>query len=227
MNLNHSEARAITQKTCTVLIVDDHHLMREGLRTLLKDVSNLKIIAEAENGQDAVAFCHTHHPSIVLMDLSLPELDGIEAILQIHRGVPNTKILALTASATEIRAADSLNAGALGYVLKRSSKKELLQAIDTVLHGNLYLDPALNERQVIALMASTEESRRFALTRREKQVLKLIAQGDRNRDIANKLTISLKTVETHRLNLMHKLDAHNAAKLTCWAYRLGVLDNDA
>src|SRR5260364_439172 len=87
--------------------------MREGLRTLLDDVPNLKIIAEAENGQDAVAFGLTHHPSIVLMDLSLPELDGIEAIPQIHKGVPNTKILALTASATEVRAADALNAGAL------------------------------------------------------------------------------------------------------------------
>ncbi len=226
MNSNHLEVLAMPSKICTVLIVDDHDLMREGLHTLLKEVPNLKVIAEAGNGQDAIALCHTLHPSIVLMDLSLPELDGIEAILQIHRCFPSTRILALTASATEVRAADALNAGALGYVLKRSGKKELLRAIDTVLPGGLYLDPALNERQVIALMASTEESRRFALTRREKQVLKLIAQGDRNRDIANKLVISLKTVETHRLNLMHKLDAHNAAKLTCWAYRLGVLNNE-
>src|SRR5260363_413316 len=199
--------------------------MREGLRTLLDDVPNLKIIAEAENGQDAVALCHTHHPSIVLMDLSLPELDGIEAILQIHKGVPNTKILALTASATEVRAADAecrrswlcsetqqqeRAVASDGYRVSRQSVSghSLERAASHCAHGRYRRKPP------------------FCAHPAGKQVLKLIAEGDRNREIANKLTISLKTVETHRLNLMHKLDAHNAAKLTCRAYRLGVLDND-
>ncbi len=210
--------------TCSVLIVDDHSLMREGLRILLSSIPNVTVAAEAADGREAITLCRSLQPTIVLMDLSLPELDGIEAIRQIHRRFPNIKILALTA--TEVRAADAINAGAAGYVLKRSGKKELLQAIETVMQNRLYLDPALDETQIRALMANTGKAKQHALTARERQVLKLIAQGNPNRAIAEILIISLKTIETHRLNLMQKLDAHNAAELTRWAYRLGVLSDD-
>ncbi len=212
--------------TCSVLIVDDHSLMREGLRILLSSIPNVTVAAEAADGREAITLCRSLQPTIVLMDLTLPELDGIEAIRQIHRRFPNIKILALTATATEVRAADAINAGAAGYVLKRSGRKELLQAIETVMQNRLYLDPALDETQIRALMANTGKAKQHALTARERQVLKLIAQGNPNRAIAEILIISLKTIETHRLNLMQKLDAHNAAELTRWAYRLGVLSDD-
>ncbi len=212
--------------SCTVLIVDDHSLMREGLRILLNEIPNVTVVAEAADGRDAITLCRSIQPSIVLMDLSLPELDGIEAIRQIHRRFPEIRILALTATATEVRAAEALNAGASGYVLKRSGKKELLSAIEAVIQGRLYLDPALDETQIEALTTDPAKNTHHALTAREKQVLKLVAQGNPNRLIAEVLVVSPKTVETHRLNLMQKLDAHNAAELTRWAYRLGLLSDD-
>ncbi len=212
--------------SCTVLIVDDHSLMREGLRILLSEIPNVTVVAEAADGRDAITLCRSIQPSIVLMDLTLPELDGIEAIRQIHRRFPEIRILALTATATEVRAAEALNAGASGYVLKRSGKKELLNAIEAVIQGRVYLDPALDETQIEALITDPNKSTHHALTAREKQVLKLVAQGNPNRLIAEVLVVSPKTVETHRLNLMQKLDAHNAAELTRWAYRLGLLNDD-
>lgn len=212
--------------SCTVLIVDDHSLMREGLRILLSEIPNVTVVAEAADGRDAITLCRSIQPSIVLMDLTLPELDGIEAIRQIHRRFPEIRILALTATATEIRAAEALNAGASGYVLKRSGKKELLNAIEAVIQGRVYLDPALDETQIEALITDPNKNTHHALTARERQVLKLVAQGNPNRLIAEVLVVSPKTVETHRLNLMQKLDAHNAAELTRWAYRLGLLNDD-
>ncbi len=212
--------------SCTVLIVDDHSLMREGLRILLSEIPNVTVVAEAADGRDAITLCRSIQPSIVLMDLTLPELDGIEAIRQIHRRFPEIRILALTATATEVRAAEALNAGASGYVLKRSGKKELLNAIESVIQGRVYLDPALDETQIEALVTDPNKNTHHALTARERQVLKLVAQGNPNRLIAEVLVVSPKTVETHRLNLMQKLDAHNAAELTRWAYRLGLLNDD-
>jgi two-component system, LuxR family, secretion system response regulator SsrB len=231
MELQNETSQRLKDAVYNVLIVDDHSLMRDGLRVLLSNLPHVNIVAEAENGQDAIRLCGTVHPSIVLMDLNLPELDGIAAIQLIHRRFPAIRVLVLTATATEIRAAEAFNAGAFGYLLKRSSSRNLLTAIDTVHQGKLYLDAALDSVQINALRIRTLYNRHpknyKTLTAREKQVLKLIAQGDRNRNIADKLMISLKTVEAHRLSVMQKLAAHNAAELTRWAYRLGMLDNDA
>ena len=173
-----------------------------------------------------LAACRAHRPDIVVTELQLPSLDGIDAIRTIRRRWPDTRILVLSATTTEIRVAEALNAGAHGYVLKRSSSDTLLKAVHALRAGQQYIDAALNLGQIESMRQQTikvgTRVSSASLTTRERQVLKLIAEGGRNRDIAERLTISQKTVETHRLNMMQKLDAHNIAELVQWAHRLGI-----
>ena len=209
-----------------VLLVDDHQLMRQGVRALLASCSNIEVVvAEAADGRSAINACREFQPDVVLMDLSLPEIDGIESLRLIRRRWPEIRVLALTSVGEERRAAEALDAGAHGYVLKRSSGEALIAAILGSNHESCYIDPALDASQVAALRGDTSGNCGVVLTPREKQILKLVAEGSRNRDIAEKLIISLKTVETHRLNVMRKLNAHNAAELAQWARRLGILDD--
>ncbi|TPG64658.1 response regulator [Pseudomonas arsenicoxydans] len=207
-----------------LLLVDDHGLVREGLRGLLEDVKGISVIGEAGNGHEAIALCRELHPDIVLMDLSMPLLDGVSAVTMIRARWPAIRILALTANISESNAAFALDSGAHGYLLKRSRLNVLLMAIERVAAGLTFIDPEMNSLQVQALrINSGKTSAGSSLTGRERQILKLIAEGARNRDISALLSISLKTVETHRLNLMRKLDAHNAADLTQCAFRFGLL----
>lgn len=207
---------------CRLLLVDDHAMIREGLRALLADEAQVTIVGEAEDGQQAIALCRTLQPDLVLMDLNMPLLDGVSALTLIGKRWPDIQIIALTSTISEHNAALALEAGAMGYVLKRSRRDDLLQAIKQVRAGKIYIDSGLDAAQVAALRSGQTVSG-ITLTERERQVLKLIAEGSRNRDVAQVLCISLKTVETHRLNLMKKLDAHNSADIVQWAYRLGLL----
>lgn len=207
---------------CRLLLVDDHAMIREGLRALLADEAQVTIVGEAEDGQQAIALCRTLQPDLVLMDLNMPLLDGVSALTLISKRWPDIQIIALTSTISEHNAALALEAGAMGYVLKRSRRDDLLQAIKQVRAGKIYIDSGLDAAQVAALRSGQTVSG-ITLTERERQVLKLVAEGSRNRDVAQVLCISLKTVETHRLNLMKKLDAHNAADIVQWAYRLGLL----
>lgn len=209
---------------CRILLVDDHGLIREGLRALLEGVPDLQIVGEAENGHEAVSQCRNLQPDLILMDLSMPLLDGVSAVGLIHKRWPDICILALTSNVSEHNAVQTLDAGAQGYLLKRSGRSELLAAIAAVRAGKLFIDTQLDAAQVQSLRSASGKTSGITLTERERQVLKLVAEGSRNRDIAELLCIGLKTVETHRLNLMKKLDAHNGADLTQWAYRLGVLE---
>ncbi|KVK96219.1 two component system response regulator [Burkholderia ubonensis] len=202
-----------------ILIVEDHPVVRLGLKNLLDAAPPLKIVAEVEDGLDVYAACQCHSPHIVLLDLGLPGMNGIDVIHQLRRRWANLGIVVMTADTAEHRASAALLAGANGYVLKNSSQQVLLETLWKVWRGHTALDPALNAAQISAPFGSSAE---LTLTLRERQVLKLIAEGRRNRDIAERLTITIKTVETHRLNLMRKLDAHNAADLTNWAHRLGL-----
>ena len=211
---------------CRLLLVDDHAMMREGLCALLADVPELSVAGEAEDGQQAVAMCRALQPDLVLMDLNMPLLDGVSALTLIARRWPAILIIALTSTVSEHNAALALEAGAVGYVLKRSRREDLLQAIAQVRAGRIYIDSGLDAAQVMALRGAGHAASGVSLTGRERQVLKLVAEGARNRDVAEILCIGLKTVETHRLNLMKKLDAHNAADMTQWAYRLGLLGED-
>ncbi|MDB1111365.1 response regulator [Pseudomonas extremaustralis] len=215
-----------TMPECRLLLVDDHAMIREGLCALLADVPELTVAGEAEDGQQAVALCRALQPDLVLMDLNMPLLDGVSALSLIARRWPAILIIALTSTVSEHNAALALEAGAVGYVLKRSRREDLLQAIAQVRLGKIYIDSGLDAAQVMALRGGGQAVSGISLTGRERQVLKLVAEGARNRDVAEILCIGLKTVETHRLNLMRKLDAHNAADMTQWAYRLGLLEGD-
>jgi len=209
-----------------LLLVDDHALIREGIKTLLDGVRGVQVVGEAENGHEALTVCREVNPDLILMDLNMPLLDGVSAINLIRARWPHIRILALTSNVSEANAALALDAGAHGYLLKRSRREVLLAAVERVGAGQAFIDPSIDAAQVASLRADGESSAGVTLTERERQLLKLIAGGSRNRDIAELLNISLKTVETHRLNLMKKLDAHNAADLTQWAFRLGLLGND-
>lgn len=202
-----------------VLIVEDHYLLVHGIRMLLSKMPGYRVVGEVFDGLSVYGACQKLDPDVVLLDLGLPGMDGIDIILQLKRRRPELIIVVITADASEHRARDALAAGALGYILKKSSQQVVLAGLQAAITGQLFLDPALNLTHVTSACA-VEGGR--SLTARERQVLKLIAEGYRNRDIAEKLSITIKTVETHRINLMRKLDAHNTAALVNWAYRLGI-----
>ncbi|QDQ25058.1 two component system response regulator [Chitinimonas arctica] len=209
------------QARVNILIVEDHALLIEGIKNLLGNFPQYHVVGEVEDGLDVYRACQTHHPDLVLLDLGLPGMDGIDIIRQLRKRWPDLLIVVITANAAEHKASDALQAGAQGYVLKKSSQQILLAALQTVLLGKEFIDPALNESQV---RKQTDHGENTVLTSRERQVLKLIAEGCRNRDVAEHLSISLKTVETHRLNLMRKLDAHNSTELVGWAQRIGLIE---
>lgn len=209
-----------------ILLVDDHQLLREGLRALLQEVEGLSVVGEAADGRQALDACRAVTPDLVLLDLNMPVMDGISTLPLLRRRWPRLRILALTSRVTEQHAAEALDAGADGYVLKRSPGEVLVRAIRALRNGKFFLDAQLNPEQVTALRADAAIRSDVTLTERERQILKLVAEGSRNRDIAELLCISLKTVETHRLNLMKKLDAHNGAELAQWAFKLGVCNNE-
>lgn len=207
-------------KTYRLLIVDDHLLLRDGIKHALNGEASYRVVGEVADGLEVYAACHALQPDIVIIDLALPGMNGMEVIRQLKRRWPEMRVVVLTADATEASAREALAAGANGYVCKAGSRDVLLAALASILRGNRYLDSALDTAQIEA--ALSDPMRRSTLTSRERQVLQLVAEGARNRDIAEKLNISIKTVETHRLNLMRKLNAHKAVELASWAYRLGL-----
>lgn len=210
-----------------VFIVEDHTLLRAGLRALLKQESNLEIVGEADNGRDAIRAIGTLLPNLVLMDLSMPGMNGIEAILDIKRRNPETRILVLTIHKTDEYIHESLRAGADGYILKDATHDELLVAIRSVLNGKTYLSPDISDKVIHGFLGTGRTTSVGncweALTHREREVLKLIAEGHPNKYIADYLCLSIKTVEKHRSNLMKKLDLHNASTLTSYAIEKGLV----
>ena len=204
-----------------IVIAEDHTILREGLRALLATQDNIEVIGEAGDGREAVRIVDKLAPDLVLMDLSMPKLNGIEAIGEIKKRNPQIKIIALTVHKTDEYILATLEAGANGYVLKDASQRELFLAIQYVMDDNVYLSPSISEKIVQAYLDNRKEGKTLSalnlLTSREREVLKLIAEGYKNRDIADHLFISIKTVEKHRSNLMKKLDLHNTAALTTYA----------
>lgn len=208
-----------------ILIAEDHALFRAGLRALLEQDGDIEIVGEADNGRDAVRAAGALAPNLVLMDLSMPGMNGIEAIRQIKQRYPDIHALVLTMHGNESYIQESLQAGADGYILKNASHDELRLALHTVLNGESYWSPAVVRR--VARCTDCEQAVHAArswdvLTRRERQVLKLVAEGHPNRYIADYLCLSVKTVEKHRSNLMKKLDLHNASTLTAYAIENGL-----
>lgn len=210
-----------------ILIVEDHTLLREGLRALLSRDADMEIVGEASNGRDAIRAIGTLSPDLVLMDISMPGMNGIEAMQDIKRRSPDTRILVLTIHKTEEYIHESLRAGADGYLLKDTTHDELLNAIHSVFNGKTYLSPDVSGKVIEAYLGKSRPaaigSSWDTLTTREREVLKLIAEGHPNKSIADFLCLSLKTVEKHRSNLMKKLDLHNASTLTSYAIERGLV----
>jgi DNA-binding NarL/FixJ family response regulator len=210
-----------------IIIAEDHTILREGLRALISSDPEFDVVGEAEDGRDAIRCVEKLTPDLILIDLSMPRMDGMDAIKEIKKRCPETKILVLTVHRTEEYILATLRAGADGYALKDTTHSELVMAIKSVLMGKPYLSPGVSEKVIEGYLEGRKtlrsESPWDTLTQREREVLKLIAEGYKNRDIADYLYISVKTVEKHRANLMKKLDLHNTSALTAYAMEKGLV----
>ena len=210
-----------------IVIAEDHTILREGLRALLSLDPSYEIIGEAEDGRDAIRCVEKLMPDLLLIDLSMPRMNGMEAIRDIKKRHPEIKIIALTVHKTEEYILATLEAGADGYVLKDATYNELMIAINSVLSGKPYLSPGVSEKVIEGYLEGRRtlkpSSAWDTLSQREREVLKLIAEGYKNKEIADDLCISIKTVEKHRSNLMKKLGLHNAAALTAFAIEKGLI----
>ncbi|MBI3563006.1 MAG: response regulator transcription factor [Gammaproteobacteria bacterium] len=210
----------------TVFICEDHTIVREGLRALLALDSAITIVGETDNGHDAIRLVGAHKPALVLMDLSMPDMNGMEATREIKRRYPEVMVIVLTVHKGEEYIRATLEAGANGYVLKDATHSELKLAIKNVMHGKTYLSPSISDKVINGFLDGSPvlvKSALDILTHRERVVLKLIAEGNPNKSIATHLSISVKTVEKHRSNLMRKLNFHNTAAITAFAIERGLV----
>jgi DNA-binding NarL/FixJ family response regulator len=213
-----------------IVIAEDHTILREGLRSLLSSHPSFEIVGEAEDGREAIRCVEKLKPDLILTDLSMPRMNGMEAIKEIKRGSPATKVLVLTVHKAEEYILATFRAGADGYILKDSTHSELVMAVKKVLDGKRYISPEISEKVIEGYLEGkkTLKSRTSweTLTQREREILKLIAEGYKNKEIADDLCISVKTVEKHRANLMEKLDLHNIQALTAFAIERGLVSRE-
>jgi DNA-binding NarL/FixJ family response regulator len=211
-----------------ILLADDHELVRAGLSALLKNISGVEVVAEATNGREALRLVAEHHPDIVLMDIMMPEMNGLEATAHAVGTFPRTRILILSMNAGQEFVLESLQAGAAGYLLKDISPAELEQAIRAVARGETYISPAIAKHVVDACLKNSAPINSLArLTPRQREVLLLIAEGNTTKTIAKKLALSVKTIETYRAELMQKLAIHDIAGLTRYSIRTGLITPEA
>jgi len=208
-----------------ILLVDDHAILREGLKSLLKFYNDVEVVSEAENGMQALTQVEALSPDIVLMDIAMPEMNGLVATKRIRARFPEVKVLILTQYEDQQYVIPLLQAGASGYVLKRAFGTDLINAIRTVVNGENFLYPevlttVLNQIRMSAASSSEEDS---VLSEREKEILLKVALGETSRKIAYDLNISVKTVDWHRANIMKKLHIHSVAELVRYAVKSGIL----
>ena len=213
-----------------IVIAEDHTILREGLRSLLSSSANFEIVGEAGDGREAIRQVKKFKPDLILTDLSMPRMNGMEAIKEIKRESPATKILVLTVHRAEEYILATFRAGADGYLLKDSTHSELLMAVKKVLSGTHYISPEISEKVIEGYIEGKKSLKSRTswetLTQREREILKLIAEGYRNKEIAEDLCISVKTVEKHRANLMEKLDLHSIQALTTFAIEKGLVSRE-
>jgi two-component system, NarL family, response regulator NreC len=209
-----------------LLIGDDHQMMREGLKSLIAKEPGMTVVGEAENGQDLVALAHKTTPHVVVVDVSMPDLNGIEATRKIVKENPSIKVVGLSGHPDRHFVREMLKAGASAYILKQTAYEELLRAIHEVMAGRTYLSPEVTQGLVDSYVRASPrkgENPAFAtLTDREREVLQLMTEGQSSKEIAEKISVSVKTVETHRRNIMEKLNLRSVAELTKYAIREGI-----
>ena len=208
-----------------IILADDHGIMREGLRALLEKQSGMEVIAEAEDGRTTVDLAHELKPDVVVIDISMPDLNGIDATRQIISASPHIKVIALSMHSDRKFVREMLAAGASGYLLKDSAFEELGSALGAVINNQTYLSPKIADTVVRDYLGKidTRESRTSpSLTHREREVLQLLAEGRTTKEIASKLCVSIKTIETHRKQIMEKVGLNSVAELTKYAIREGL-----
>ncbi|MCL5950621.1 MAG: response regulator transcription factor [Chloroflexi bacterium] len=212
-----------------LLIADDHTIVREGIRLMLEAQADIEVVGEASNGEEAVEMASRFQPDIILIDIAMPKLNGLEATRAIKQALPQIQVIALTMYESDEYFFQVLNAGASGYVLKKAASADLIGAIRAVYSGDVFLYPSVARRLVsdylTRVKTGEEKSSYDGLTQREREVLKLIAEGHTNQAIADKLVISASTVQTHRTRIMQRLNLHNRAELIQYAVRKGLLDS--
>lgn len=208
-----------------IILADDHTIMREGLRSLLEQQREFEIIAETEDGHTTVQLTKKYKPDVVIMDISMPELNGIEATREILSELPDVKVIALSMHSDKRFVANMLRAGAKGYLRKNSAADELSRAIKTVMSGKIYLSAKIVDvmaKDFIRYSEALNASDAFFLTPKERQVLQLIAEGKSTKQIAERINTSVKTIEKHRQHIMDKLNIYSIAELTKYAIREGM-----
>jgi two-component system response regulator NreC len=204
-----------------LLLADDHQLVRQGLRVLLEQ-AGMVVLGEAADGLEALQLAHTHPPDVAILDIAMPHLNGLETARRLREAVPQTKIIVLTMHTEEAYVLEALQAGAVGYVLKTQAAVDIVQAIHSVLQGAIYLSPRVTHAVAQAYLSGATLPP-DPLTSREREIVQRIAEGQTTKEIAGHLGLSVKTVESHRINLMRKLDIHETATLVRYAVRRGLI----
>jgi two-component system response regulator NreC len=203
-----------------ILLAEDHVIVRQGLRALLEQ-AGMAVIGEASDGPEALRIAHEQHPDVAVLDIGMPHLNGIETARRLREALPQTKIILLTMHTEDPYVLEAVQAGAVGYVLKTQATLDLVQAIRDVLQGEIYLSPRVS-RTVVTAYLTRSDLPPDPLTSREREILQLIAEGETTKEIAWRLGLSAKTVESHRIRLMRKLDIHETATLVRYAIRRGL-----
>jgi DNA-binding NarL/FixJ family response regulator len=223
-----------------VILVDDHNLVRAGFRSLLENIPDVEIVAEAENGYSALELIRTHKPDMVLMDIALPDITGLDVTAQVIQEYPSIKVVLLSMYDNEEYVLRALEIGAAGYLLKDADANEFELAIHAIANGKAYLSPAISSRVIESYQARVSAPKRpiippagsqnlvdSHLTARQREVLRLIAEGFTTKEIAQQLNLSVKTVDAHRTQLMRELDIHEIAGLVRYAIRIGLISAES
>jgi DNA-binding NarL/FixJ family response regulator len=208
-----------------IILADDHKLLRDGLRNIIEQRSNMRIIGEASDGREAIKICSKLAPNVLVMDIAMPGLNGIEAATQIHKSNPDIKIIGLSMHSSKQFIQGMFNAGALGYLLKDGDADELIIAITTVMEHKKYLSKDINQ-EFLSLLKKGESLEKATLSSREKEVLQLISEGNSSKKIGEILFLSPKTIDVHRNNIMKKIDLYTIPELTKYAIQKGLTTLD-
>jgi len=212
-----------------IVIADDHEIVRRGLRSLLEAVAGWEVVAEASSGREALEKVQELHPSLAILDVGMPVMNGLEATRNIVKTSPQTQVLILTMHETEQMVRDVLDAGARGYVLKSDAGRDLVSAVEALLQHRTFFSPRVSDMLLAAYLEGAERPiggavPRNRLTAREREIVQLLAEGKSNKEVAATLNISVKTAETHRTNIMNKLDLHSISELVRYAVRNNIVE---